>query len=458
MVELVSQTLPILEPVYEFGAWQSQPDLSDMRPFFAGKKYIGCDIRQGPGVDQIMDLHDTGLLSESVGTVLLLETLEHVQFPMKAVDEVYRILKPNGIVVMSSVMNYPIHDAHDYWRFTPEGFVTLLKHFPLHFVEFAGDPSFPAAVVGIGVKGPLPPAIADDFKKRIAEWKQSWNDDAAASSGFPKSKPWKNAIKSLTPPLILDLYRRCRRTCPSHKMWKNVIKLLTPPIVLSLHRRVRGQALFESVPHRLVKADLQQLFPGIEAVSVSVPCAPIVARPGQLPLTELVVLASVCKHLKPRRIFEIGTYQGASALTMAMNTPADTEILTLDLDPTRREDTKYRVEIGDITGLPFTVGGLYHGTEFQSKIRQLYGDSAVFDFGQFHHSADLVFVDGNHAYENVQSDSQNAFRMVRPGGIVMWDDYHPECGPAIMRYLNDLSNSRGVVQINGTRLAVYVER
>ncbi len=212
MVEIVSQTLPILEPIYEFGAWQSQPGLSDMRPLFAGKKYIGCDIRQGVGVDQIIDLHETGLALESVGTVLLLETLEHVQFPMKAMAEVYRILKPNGVVVMSSVMNYPIHDAHDYWRFTPEAFLTLLKDFPFPFVEFAGDPSFPPAVVGIAVKGQLPPPIADELKNRISEWKRSWDEEAAASSGFPKSERWKDVMKLLTPPLILDLYRRFRRT------------------------------------------------------------------------------------------------------------------------------------------------------------------------------------------------------------------------------------------------------
>src|SRR5260370_18149003 len=164
LVEIVSQTLPISEPVYEFGAWQSQPGLSDMRPLFAGKKYVGCDIREGVGVDLIVDLHETGLASESVGTVLLLETLEHVQFPMQAMQEVHRILKPDGIVVMSSVMNYPIHDTHDYWRFTPEAFLTLLKDFQLPFVESAGDPSFPPAVAGIGVKGQLPPAKAAELK------------------------------------------------------------------------------------------------------------------------------------------------------------------------------------------------------------------------------------------------------------------------------------------------------
>ena len=211
-VEIVSQTLSIPEPVYEFGAWQSQGDgFSDLRPFFRGKTYVGCDIRQGPGVDQIVDLHETGLPSESVGAMLLLEVMEHVQFPMKAMAEAYRILKPNGVLVMSSVMNYPIHDTYDYWRFTPQGFLTLLREFPLPLVEFAGDPAFPPAVIGIGVKGQLPAATMGQLTERIRQWKQSWNA-ASAVSEFPKATTWKSVVKSLTPPLIVDLYHRLSRT------------------------------------------------------------------------------------------------------------------------------------------------------------------------------------------------------------------------------------------------------
>jgi len=77
----VAGTLPVPELVYEFGAWQAQPNgFSDLRTFFTGKRYVGCDIRGGPGVDQILDLHDTGLPSESVGAVLMLEVIEHVSF------------------------------------------------------------------------------------------------------------------------------------------------------------------------------------------------------------------------------------------------------------------------------------------------------------------------------------------------------------------------------------------
>ena len=237
-------------------------------------------------------------------------------------------------------------------------------------------------------------------------------------------------------------------------MWREYASLLTPPIVSVLYRKIRRRALLGGAGHALQNSGLKELFPGIETVAFTLPCSQVLGEPGQLPMAESAVLASVCQHLRPERIFEIGTYRGASALNMAMNTPPQTEILTLDLDPAARVETKYRLEMGDIGGVPFALGECYRGTAFEPRIRQLYGDSALFDFRPFYASADLVFVDGNHGYENVKSDSENAFRVVRPGGVVLWDDYHLEWGPAVMRYLNEIGNAKRIFQIAGTRLAI----
>lgn len=166
-VEICSKILPIEEPIYEFGSFQvpGHKGFADLRPFFPDKTYIGADIREGPGVDVIMDVTQTGLVSESVGTVLILDTLEHVEFLRKAMEEAYRILKPNGILIISSVMNCPIHDNHDYWRFTPEGFKSLLKPFVFSYVDSIGDPKFPHTVVGIASKS----LIEDEVMNELTE-------------------------------------------------------------------------------------------------------------------------------------------------------------------------------------------------------------------------------------------------------------------------------------------------
>lgn len=178
-VKIVAETLPISEPIFEFGSLQvpGQEEFADCRPLFPGKKYVGCDMREGLGVDRILNLHHIELPSESVGTVLTLETLEHVEFPRKALEEVHRILKPNGILIITSVMKFPIHEyPYDYWRFTPEAFKSLLKSFSHSFADFAGDEQFPHTIVGVGFKSSPPRKLMDDFLGRFKNWKKYWSN------------------------------------------------------------------------------------------------------------------------------------------------------------------------------------------------------------------------------------------------------------------------------------------
>jgi SAM-dependent methyltransferase len=173
-VFIAAKDLPIGEPIYEFGSLQvpGQEDFADLRPLFHDKRYVGADMREGPGVDKILDLHDIDLPSEHVGTVLCLDTLEHVEYPHRALEEIHRILKSDGTAIISSVMNFPIHDyPYDYWRFTPEAFKSLLKPFAASFVGFAGSEDFPHTIIGIGFKSSSPPL--SEFEISYKEWKTS---------------------------------------------------------------------------------------------------------------------------------------------------------------------------------------------------------------------------------------------------------------------------------------------
>jgi SAM-dependent methyltransferase len=177
-VKICAETLPISQPIYEFGSFQvpEQEGFANLRPFFQGKMYIGADMRNGPGVDVILNLHNIDLPNESVGTVIAMDTLEHAEFPRKALEEIHRILKPDGLVIISSVMYFPIHDyPNDYWRFTPEAFKSLLKPFDLSFVESVGRKTFPHTVVGIGLKGYKDFKYTEDFNTKVTCWKEFWN-------------------------------------------------------------------------------------------------------------------------------------------------------------------------------------------------------------------------------------------------------------------------------------------
>jgi SAM-dependent methyltransferase len=215
-VKICAETLPISEPIYEFGSLQvpGQEGFADLRPFFPDKRYIGADMRKGTGVDVILNLHQIDLSSGSVGTVLILDTLEHVEFPRKAIEESYRILKPNGILIISSVMNFPIHDyPHDYWRFTPEAFKSLLCPFKSSIVEFAGKSDFPHTVIGIGLKGLIAENAMSEFARKLKDWKKHWRSFKNLKEYWcnPRRGGWKGLVKLVVPSVSLTIYQKIRK-------------------------------------------------------------------------------------------------------------------------------------------------------------------------------------------------------------------------------------------------------
>ena len=107
-------------------------------------------MRPGPGVDRIEDIHQLSFRSGEVGTFILADTLEHVADPWRAIREVHRCLRADGVAICTSVMCFPIHGhPNDYWRFTPEAFRMLFSSFPCAAIFFCGPPEFPHTISGI---------------------------------------------------------------------------------------------------------------------------------------------------------------------------------------------------------------------------------------------------------------------------------------------------------------------
>lgn len=160
------------EPIVEIGAFQveGQEAISDLRPYFPGRAYVGCDMRPGPGVERIEDVHDLTFAEGEVGTFVLADTLEHVWNPHRAFAELHRCLREDGVVLFSSVMLFPIH-AHpeDYWRFTPETFRQLASAFPHAAIFSAGETIFPHTVCGVAAKGDYDATAFGPLAERLAD-------------------------------------------------------------------------------------------------------------------------------------------------------------------------------------------------------------------------------------------------------------------------------------------------
>ena len=150
----LARTIELPEPIVEFGSLQVEPDQpNDLRPLFEHQRFLGTDMREGPGVDRVEDLRSLSFAAGEVGTALCLDTLEHCQDPLAACRELHRVLREDGVCVLSSVMFFPIHGyPQDYWRFTPEGFRILLAPFEDVWVTGIGHPELPTQVIGVAAK------------------------------------------------------------------------------------------------------------------------------------------------------------------------------------------------------------------------------------------------------------------------------------------------------------------
>lgn len=95
-----------------------------------GSDYIGLDylvtgkLMYGARPDIFADASQLPLADGSVDTVVILEVMEHLRQPREALQEIARVLRPNGRLLLSMPFLYPIHDApHDYQRWTTHGLV-----------------------------------------------------------------------------------------------------------------------------------------------------------------------------------------------------------------------------------------------------------------------------------------------------------------------------------------------
>ncbi|MGP8214272.1 MAG: class I SAM-dependent methyltransferase [Bacteroidia bacterium] len=128
---------------------------------------------------------------------------------------------------------------------------------------------------------------------------------------------------------------------------------------------------------------------------------------GSLP-TDLCIIRGLCKTIPNCRYFEIGTCRGESVINVA---DVCSECYTMDFDPKEISDKKD----GELIGF-FSKGN--------ERITQLYGNSLTFDYAGLNKKFDVIFIDGDHHYESVKSDTENIFKhLVHENTIVIWHDY-----------------------------------
>lgn len=171
-----------------------------------------------------------------------------------------------------------------------------------------------------------------------------------------------------------------------------------------------------------------------------------------LALLETALLIAAMKDVNAHRVFEFGTYLGATTLNLALNLPDDGEIYTLDL-PFGSRIEQHPKDV-PLTQEHFAVEKLaFVGSRVERKIHVLKGNSLTVDLSRFRFSFDFIFIDGGHDPATVEADTTNALRMLRPGGCIAWHDYKNPDYPELTAYLESLPQQP--VAVGDTMLAFW---
>ncbi len=211
-------------------------------------------------------------------------------------------------------------------------------------------------------------------------------------------------------------------------------------------RHIRPHKIFD-----LIEAPAPQ-----RVVSVALPSR---HGAGGTSLLETLLIIAACRIVDARRVFEFGTFLGNNTFNMALNTPADAEIFTLDLDEQCATKTEQHPADAPLTQLHLASRSSldFVGSSVVGKIRALVGNSTTFDFSALKGSVDFLFIDGGHDLFTAKSDTENALEMAarEKPSCIMWHDYRNWDYAPLSCYLDELAREREIFHVGDTMLCAW---
>jgi len=187
VVRAVAETFDLPAPILEIGAYQvsGQEKMANLRPLFPGKPYLGVDQRPGPGVDCVADAEDLPHADGSIGTVIAISTFEHAKRFWRCFEEIHRVLRPDGVLLVSCPFYFYIHSyPSDYWRFTPAALDLLLEKYPNKILGWHGPARRPINTWAVAFREGRPALTHQQFQhyqellarygRQPVRWRKKW--------------------------------------------------------------------------------------------------------------------------------------------------------------------------------------------------------------------------------------------------------------------------------------------
>lgn len=125
-----------------------KPPLENVTHWF----YLNINKNSAPNL--LAKAENIPLSNSSIDTVLLCEVLEHVEEPQLVISEIYRILKENGYLILSTPFLYRIHaDPYDFQRYTDTKLRKILEKSQFTIIELKKNGYFYAVLADFIMMG-----------------------------------------------------------------------------------------------------------------------------------------------------------------------------------------------------------------------------------------------------------------------------------------------------------------
>lgn len=136
-VSAMARSLPAHARLLDAGAGEGQ-----YRGLFSNVRYTGLDLAVGDsqwnyaGLDVLGDLTALPFAAGTFDAALNIVTLEHVRQPQQVLNEIARVLRPNGRLLLVVPQDWEVHQSpHDYFRYTRHGIRHLLSQSGFEEIE-----------------------------------------------------------------------------------------------------------------------------------------------------------------------------------------------------------------------------------------------------------------------------------------------------------------------------------
>ena len=103
-------------------------------------RYVGVDLEMNPKAEHTIDFDSKTTLPDNYADIVLSnQVLEHVDSPEGYLQEARRLLKPDGVMVLSTHGYWFYHPTpNDYWRWTSAGLKKTIEAAGFELIEFKG--------------------------------------------------------------------------------------------------------------------------------------------------------------------------------------------------------------------------------------------------------------------------------------------------------------------------------